>query len=488
MRPLLPALLVATLFACGHKAGDTCQATDATQCDSSTSALSCINGAWAQVPCSGPLGCSHDACDTTVALTGQACPTSTTSLACQTAPSAVLSCTDGVWANVQSCGLHGCSITNGMAACGSPSATGGGSGSTGGGSGSTGGGSGSTGGGSTSTDYPAPHPDYPQEVNLSGADSVLKAPHIQAITFANDTADMVAAAEDFVATLGPTTYWSSVATEYGIGGITTGAPVRLAERAPIGINDAVLQTWLREKLTAADAGAEFDPPTSNSLYVIFYPASTHVSYGGTQSCQYFFGYHGGLVVNGQHVAYAVIPRCSESGKTLTQVMSSTTSHEIIEAATDPWPDDQPGYAQVDDAHFVWEAMLLSEVGDLCAQDTSSFFTPANYSYEVQRSWSNAAARAGKDPCQPELPGEVYFAAVPVLEDDVIIGYQGYAAVTKGVKIAVGATKTIDVKLFSEGPHADWTVRAGALSDGMAPSNALSFGWDRNSGTTATPCT
>jgi hypothetical protein len=37
---------------------------------------------------------------------------------------------------------------------------------------------------------------------------------------------------------------------------------------------------------------------------------------------------------------------------------------------------------------------------------------------VQRSWSNAAARAGRDPCAPYHPSErYYFAAVPVFDPD-----------------------------------------------------------------------
>jgi hypothetical protein len=66
---------------------------------------------------------------------------------------------------------------------------------------------------------------------------------------------------------------------------------------------------------------------------------------------------------------------------------------------------------------------------------------------------------GQEPCVPALAGEVYFNAVPVLDDDV--PSPGSATVKmKGVTIAAGATKAIDVQLFSDaattGP---WTVAA-----------------------------
>jgi hypothetical protein len=125
-------------------------------------------------------------------------------------------------------------------------------------------------------------------------------------------------------------------------------------------------------------------------------------------------------------------------------------------------------------------ILLSEVGDLCAQDQSSFYTPANYDYMVQRSWSNDAANSGRDPCQPALPGTVYFAAVPELTDDVTFTYYGQSAPTKGVQIAVGQSKTIPVHLFSEAARGNWTVAAFALS-ANGPSGKASFTWDHTSG-------
>src|SRR2546423_11159635 len=93
--------------------------------------------------------------------------------------------------------------------------------------------------------------------------------------------------------------------------------------------------------------------------------------------------------------------------------------------------------------------LLGEVGDLCAQAPSAFFKPSGYSHTVQRTWNNNATATGADPCQPALPGEVYFNAVPVLNDVVNFNFQGQSGQTKGVSIPIGQSKTIDVDLFTE---------------------------------------
>src|SRR5262249_30081313 len=83
---------------------------------------------------------------------------------------------------------------------------------------------------------------------------------------------------------------------------------------------------------------------------------------------------------------------------------------------------------------------------------------AGFDYTVQRVWSNRQASAGHDPCQPALPGEVYFNASPVMTDTVDLGLE--MGKPKGVAIPLGQSKTIAVDLFSDGPTSGpWTVSA-----------------------------
>jgi hypothetical protein len=159
----------------------------------------------------------------------------------------------------------------------------------------------------------------------------------------------------------------------------------------------------------------------------------------------------------------VIPQCAKFGPlTGLDVVTGTPSHELAEAATDPFPLSNPAYSTVDDDHVSWTfALGAGEVGDMCAQYDSSFYKDPEIGYTVQRSWSNAAAAAGQEPCVPARPTEPpYFNASPVLKDDISLTI----GTTKGVTVPVGKSKTIELDLFSSGATSGpWTVDVQAAS-------------------------
>jgi hypothetical protein len=270
--------------------------------------------------------------------------------------------------------------------------------------------------------------------------------------------------------------------------------VRLAGPAPATIDDLQIQSWLVSRLDGTHA--EFGTPTQDSLYVIYYPLGTMVTNATLQSCTSFGGYHSSVLVpegdaGGTNVAYAVVPECM--GKSGYQAsMETSTSHELVEAATDPFgTTSTPGVAwsDVDEDHLVWQVLLGGgEVTDLCQLLSLNVMQPFPYGHLVQRSWSNASARAGSDPCAPKFPGEVYFSAAAVLPDSVTIHVGGVDHTTKGVRIGVGASRVVDVQLWSDaepqlGP---WTVTAMDMTPLLGgPSASLSFSWDKTSGTNGT---
>jgi hypothetical protein len=316
----------------------------------------------------------------------------------------------------------------------------------------------------------------PQVVSYGGP--VVKAPVLQSITFPGY--DLVSQIDDFVANVGSTTYWQNAVGEYGVGTPTVQSPVHLTTAAPGNIDDASIQTWLAEQIAGGTPGLM--APSANALYVISFPATTTVTLQGATSCSEFGGYHNSTTVGATEVAYAIVPECTFPGMNTLDTVTGSASHELVEASTDPHPlTNTPTYATVDQDHLPMQAILGGgEIGDLCAQWPSSFFTPSGFGYQVQRPWSNLAAREGRDPCQPELPGEVFFNSVPLLSDTVSILYQNQTFSTLGVKIAQGASKTIPVQLYSEGPVGPWTVAAAAVNS-MGPSNDLTFSWDHTSG-------
>src|SRR5487761_486460 len=98
--------------------------------------------------------------------------------------------------------------------------------------------------------------------------------------------------------------------------------------------------------------------------------------GGSSSCSTFCGYHSDI--NGQ-IFYAVMPYPDCTGctgsLTVLDALTSTTSHELCEAITDP----VPGQGWYDDTN--------GEIGDICAWQTKKLGA-----YTVQLEWSNQAGR------------------------------------------------------------------------------------------------
>jgi hypothetical protein len=237
--------------------------------------------------------------------------------------------------------------------------------------------------------------------------------------------------------------------------------VHLRETAPEAIDDATLKTWLAAKLDGSHP--EFDAPDDNTMYVVFLPQGTTYTLGPWTGCKEFGASDNMLnLPNGKPVAYIGVPRCPATpGLDAWNSLSAVISHEIYEEATDPF---KTAWITVDDAHMGWSlAPPLSEIGDMCIADPSTYVVPADVGSSVQRAWSNAAAAAGKNPCVPAPAGATYFNAAPVFEEDVPIGLAadagGWSGVTRGVRLPVGESKTIEVDLFSEGPMPPWRVRA-----------------------------
>src|SRR5262249_25427179 len=134
-------------------------------------------------------------------------------------------------------------------------------------------------------------------------------------------------------------------------------------------------------------------------------------------------------------------------------------------------------------NYVWAFVPGSEVGDYCEYLDVAYQRDVG-PYQVQRTWSNAAAKAGHDPCVPAPDGEIYVAAAPVLPDSISIqGFNGNVT-TKGVTIPVGMSKTIDVKLYSDAPLTSDFFRVDAFDltsfFGASPPD-LTFSWDRTWG-------
>jgi hypothetical protein len=262
---------------------------------------------------------------------------------------------------------------------------------------------------------------------------VLAHPLLVAITYADDP--LRSTVEGIGSYLVQSPWLTAVGAEYGVG-TGTYAQVELADHAPGTIDDSAVQSLIGSLIVSGmapapsggpvvpvlelalndagvpvrvDAGFEDDagdggdagPITTVTLipavYMLFLPPSTTETFFGRKLCDWTGGgyhYQAEGSYHGQTFAYAVVTECPNLTPTYVQTV---TSHEFIEACTDPAASAQ-AYV-VTDPYSVWSA-LGGEVGDLC-----SFVEPQWSEGEyaaLQRVYSNKAAKRGGDPCVPAV--------------------------------------------------------------------------------------
>jgi hypothetical protein len=340
-------------------------------------------------------------------------------------------------------------------------------------------------GGGSASDFPAPHPPMPQVVSEGGP--VMTLPKIVEITFQNDP--LQSQIDTFMQQFADTpAYWKGATAEYGVGPLQSVTAVTLAETPAATLADSDVQIWLKEKILMNQVPTDDE----NTIYMIYYQAGTTVTMAGgslcgTTSANNFQGYHDDFAISpGRYVTYAIAGRCPSPIASLPEIdeVSAEASHELIEAATDPEPTDNPAYIDVDPNHLVWELIAGPEVADMCAANPDAFFNPPGITSLVQRVWSNASAAASHDPCEP-YGTSPYFNSAPVMSDTVQIKNTEYGPlVTQGVHIPIGTSRTIEVDLYSDGPTSGpWTVSALDLSSTFFGANqpALSFSFDKTTG-------
>jgi hypothetical protein len=316
--------------------------------------------------------------------------------------------------------------------------------------------------------------DVPQVENQGGP--VMTAPKVVPIFYAADDATTVASIKDFVSKLPHSSYWMGFTSEYGVGDVTAEAPIVLTDTLPQYWDDSQIQAFLAAKLNAGDPA--FPAPDANTIYAFFFPPNVTITTLGTPdsdagdaaappasatSCTGFGGYHDNITLaNNMDVAYAVVPRCATFGPLGgIDAITGPASHELAEAATDPFPSTNPAFLTVDAPHSYWTRLLGGgEVGDMCAQEDSSFVKfPPDVPYVVQRIWSNKAALAGTDSCMPTPAGNVYFNTYPVMPDMITYSSRGVTTTSKGIEIAVGASRVVEFDLASTAPTSGpWTVK------------------------------
>jgi hypothetical protein len=257
-------------------------------------------------------------------------------------------------------------------------------------------------------------------------DQVLRNPRLVTITYANyEFRDEAEAFGDFAV---GSSWLQAVVGEYGIGP-GTHLPVRMPDPAPPSTDfiseKNTLRTWIDSGLVPA--------PDDRTVYMIYVSAATaDVDSGGTKSCIASKGFHDFDfdATLQQAYAIAVIYDCRGGLDDLT----ATASHELVEAATDPFLASN---------YVIYDPNLgvTAESADMC-----EFLDAVREGgFDVTRAWSNAAARGGRNPCVPAPSGDVYY------------NVEVSPSVAPVMKAGDSGVYTFVLTGWSEGPVSPWVL-------------------------------
>ena len=122
-------------------------------------------------------------------------------------------------------------------------------------------------------------------------------------------------------------------------------------------------------------------PQPNLLYGIYFPKGMRVQLPGGSSCTNFCGYHSHFTYNGIEIKYASFPylncsACQLPGKSVADMLTIVTSHEIREAVTDPGDNNKNA----------WYDASGYEADDKCAWHHLYQMSPSGF--WVQPEYSN----------------------------------------------------------------------------------------------------
>jgi hypothetical protein len=256
----------------------------------------------------------------------------------------------------------------------------------------------------------------------------------------------------------------------------------MTEALPASISYTDLDGFVSTALqaSASDAGATSDGGTPNpawpaptvgssgvvqTIYSLFIPSTTSVTDPGTGTSfcvEGANGYHAAVEVGGKSIPYAVTLACPDTTTSIEEV----ASHECVEAATNPESNASTpeGYVGFDSQHLAWDLYtgFNDELADACQNWQESYFEDTgSFPYWAQRSWSNAAALAGNDPCAPTAAGTYYGVTLfPSQESMVTVDLTslgGAKSGTRGYNVTVGTPLTFQVGYFSDASTSPWTI-------------------------------
>ncbi|MHB8420004.1 MAG: hypothetical protein ACYDCL_18170 [Myxococcales bacterium] len=278
----------------------------------------------------------------------------------------------------------------------------------------------------------AAHDAFPQIPY--GGGPVLTHPQLVTVTFPGlAIAAQAKGYDDWVAS---SAWLAQVGRDYGVGNGPAPLEADLDGGPPPWSGSADIAAFLSASF---DGGALPPPsPDGGQLYVLFLPPDAPLS----GLCTAVFGFHAQGLYQGLPFAFAIVPDCpaAATGYPDPEGFELVASHEILEAATNPYPAAAGGGWQLVDPSDPWWAPGFGEVADVCegqiwqAPDGGPF---------AQRIWSNSQAALGTgSPCLP-TPAAPYFNVSPTPDAPLTI--------------AAGASRTVPITGWSTAAVQPWEL-------------------------------
>lgn len=177
--------------------------------------------------------------------------------------------------------------------------------------------------------------------------------------------------------------------QYGIGRGTRGTPF-VDTKSTGTFTDAQVQA----ELNALFSAGKIPAPSANNYYPVHFPSGVTVKDSdGTASCTAWCAYHGTYVRNGVNVNYGIIPDqgggcaggCGSNSQRVNN-LQSVSSHELVEATTDP----AVGLAATYAPPLAWYNSTYGEIGDICNAQQGTVVGGDGVTYVVQTEYSNSA--------------------------------------------------------------------------------------------------
>ena len=156
----------------------------------------------------------------------------------------------------------------------------------------------------------------------------------------------------------------------------------------------VTDTQIQAELKLQIAAGVLPAPDANTYYALYFPAGVGIYQGGSCSGVQFCAYHGTVAAStgiGEFY-YGVLPDFTSAAfatgcgaSTQYNNVTSVSSHELIEAITDP----EVGLATVYAPPLAWYNATYGEIGDICNGQQGTI-TVGTATYTIQKEWSNTS--------------------------------------------------------------------------------------------------